>query len=298
MLKRTVVFVLSSDHSGSTWAGYVLGSHSRAAFLGEYQRAWRPEARVACTLCAAKGLPDCEVLHGAEQVAVADAFAWAAGRTGRPVLVDNSKSVAWAERFLGGPYGHAIKLIHVVKDPRNWFASKRRRIAQPVAELLPLWLQTNAEMAALLARNPSAALTVFYDELAADPVAGFKPIFKFCGLDYEAAALQYWNVPHHGFAANGASSAMLANAALGPPPAHFRTADDAFYAAHMKTLFADTRWRQLVTPAEQAEIAADRRVTDFLAGYGRALGPLGLARTGGLAGLTRRLRGLVGQAHG
>ena len=43
MAKRSVVFVVSSSHSGSTWTGYILGSHPQSAFLGEYHRGWNAE---------------------------------------------------------------------------------------------------------------------------------------------------------------------------------------------------------------------------------------------------------------
>jgi Sulfotransferase family len=288
-LRRSVVFVLSSGQSGSTWLGYVLGSHSHSAFLGEYERAWRPEARVPCTLCAARGLAECEVLHGAEDVPEADAFAWAFGRTGKQHLIDVSKSIEWTQRFLDDGRGYDVRLVHLVKDPRNWFASVRRRNPGRPADLLAMWCETNAKLRAFIARAGCPSTTVFYDELAADPVAGFRKLFAFCTMTFEPAALRYWEVAHHGFAANGASAPLLANAELGPPPAHFATGDDAFYAANMKTLFADTRWKTDLGPAELAEIAHDRRTVALLAALGRRLAPHGLAKLG----LLRRMWRLV-----
>lgn len=292
MQRRRIVFVLSSDHSGSTWVGYVLGSHPASAFLGEYERAWRKEASVPCTLCAAKGLDECEVLHGAADVPVDQAFAWAFARTGRQVLVDNSKMIDWAARFIGADGGDAVRLIHVVKDPRNWLCSKRRRAAQPTADMIRLWHATNAQFQAFTLSAGCPSMTVFYDELAADPLGGFCRLFAFCGLTFDESALSYWNFPHHGFAANGASSAILADARLGPPPPHFATGDDGFYAAHDRQLFADLRWKRALGAEEIAAIAADRDVADLLADFGRRLTPDGLARLGPLAGVRRQARRL------
>ncbi len=36
-----VVYLVSSPYSGSTWLSFVLGSHPRAATLGEHWRRWR-----------------------------------------------------------------------------------------------------------------------------------------------------------------------------------------------------------------------------------------------------------------
>ena len=284
--QRRVVFVLSSPLSGSTWVGYVLGSHSQSAFLGEFARAWHPELSVPCTLCAAKGLDGCEVLHGAERVPPEQAFAWAFVRTQKPVLVDNSKMLEWTERFLGGKE-YDIRLVHVVKDPRNWLASMQRRNLGDRAGLLRMWHDANAEIRAFAQRAGCPTMTVFYDELAANPVSGYRRLFAFCDLPFEASALEYWNVPHHGFAANGASSAMLADGRLGPPPSHFATGDDAFYAARTRRLFVDDRWKRDLGEADAAAVASDPLIAALLARFGRRLTAAGLASTSPLAGVKR-----------
>lgn len=86
-----VVFILSAPYSGSTWLNLVLGSHSWAMNLGEYYRPFLNPDHIACRLCEAEGLPECTVLHGIEAVARADAYHFAALRSGKRILIDASK---------------------------------------------------------------------------------------------------------------------------------------------------------------------------------------------------------------
>ena len=75
--QRQVLFIASSVRSGSTWLSYVLGNHPRSAHLGEYHRPFEISGHVACRLCEAQGLPDCEILHGIEDVPINAAYGFA-----------------------------------------------------------------------------------------------------------------------------------------------------------------------------------------------------------------------------
>jgi len=67
-ISKRLVFIHSELRSGSTWLSYVLGSHPSAAHLGEYYRPFVLKNHTACRLCEAKGLSECEILHGIEHV--------------------------------------------------------------------------------------------------------------------------------------------------------------------------------------------------------------------------------------
>ncbi len=73
----------------------MLGSGPESAFLGEYHRACKEAIRVPCTLCAARGLPYCEILHDVEMQPARRAFDLAFARTGKRVVVDASKDIEW-----------------------------------------------------------------------------------------------------------------------------------------------------------------------------------------------------------
>jgi len=263
---------MSSWHSGSTWIGYVLGSTPRSAYLGEFHRPWDVGTAVPCTLCASRGLSACSVLDGVDAVPADHAFAAAAARLPERVLVDNSKLVAWTRVFIGRP-DIECRVVHAIKDPRGWLASVRRRAEVPLAAGLAHWVAENQAIRDFVVTNAIPTLTVAYDRLARAPTRRFRPVFSFCGIPYAASALKYWEHDHHGFAANGASAAILAGAA----PAHFRTGDEAFYQTRRRTQFSDDRWRRELTPADDLAVRADAPTRDLLASLGLRLTATGLA---------------------
>jgi len=270
------VFVLSSWHSGSTWVGYVLGSTPKSAFLGEYFRAWNEQARVPCTLCAMHGLSECAVLHDIEKLPAEQAFAIAAERTGKPVLVDNSKSIDWTKRFLRR-HDLRCRVVHVVKDPRGWVASARRRHgADNLEQALTSWCKENQTMRDFVRAFGDRGVTVCYDLLAEHPHREFRRLFRFCGLPFSEQALRYWQTKHHAFAANGASHAIIEANSKGSAPGHFATGDDAYYERHSQRQFHDLRWRESLTADEEATIRSHPEVTTLMSSMGYRLTQAGV----------------------
>lgn len=275
--RKVVVFVLSAERSGSTWVGYVLASHQDSAFLGEYFRGWDEELKVPCTICAAKGLAECEVLHGIEQVPAEQAFAWAFERTGKPVLIDVSKNLDWAARFTGGSDAYDVRLVHLIRDPRAWFASQWRRKPQcSASDLIAQWRDSNTKIQRFIEGTGLPHHVAFYDELATTPQTHFRDLFAFCGLEYDKSALEYWNFTHHGFAANGATSLILPIEVATQSVPHFLTQDDTFYREHSRKSFHDDRWKQEMSPDLAGQISADAGVTDVLISVGKELTDTGI----------------------
>ncbi len=239
------VFVLSADHSGSTWVGYVLGSHSQSAFLGEFYRGWDDGLRQPCATCLERGRDSCELLHGVTLVPAEQAYEWAFRRTGKKVLVDTSKVTDWPLRATASLKRPDIRLVHLLRDPRGWFASRRRRIPSLDHEAaLKDWKSKNEAIRAFARDGGFPCVSVLYEDLAIDPEGGFRKLFRSLDLHFEREALAYWNKPHHGFAANGATSMLLASSPENVHNAHFRTGDDDFYRRARKTVFLDQRWRR------------------------------------------------------
>jgi hypothetical protein len=268
--KKTAVFILSSMHSGSTWIGYVLGSGPESAFVGEYYRAWNEAIRVPCTVCAAKGLPACEVLHDVEKAPANSAMELAAQRTGKRVIVDSSKTVDWI-RVFDKQAGWEERVILIVKDPRGYYESAKRRGSCDVAETMTRWVKENQAFRDYLLNSGLPSVTVSYDLLAQSPISRYRQLFKFCGMTFSREALAYWRVEHHGFAANGATDALLKNSAFKNVPAHFATGDDSFYSKASMTLFRDERWRTALSSQELQAIKQNTEVRDLLSSFGLAL---------------------------
>lgn len=284
--RKTAVFILSADYSGSTWVGYVLGSSRDSAFLGEYFRAWHDSYAQACTICAARGRTGCEQLHGIESVPVNQAFAWAFERTGKTVLVDSSKVIPWVARALDHAHDHDVRLIHLVRDPRGWLASKRRRNPDAShAAMMPGWLEINNEIREFAGTTAHPCQTVLYEDLADRPANGFRTLFRFCGMTFRRSALAYWNFEHHGFAGNGATGATLPGDVVRERIPHFVPLDEGFYETHRRLQFVDERWRRELPEAELDGILNNDAVQGFMRSIDRPL------TRSGVAGLDRSMAG-------
>lgn len=267
----TVVFLLSSDRSGSTWLTYVLGSTPNAAFLGEFRRAWDMQVRRSCAWCYASGIQNCEVLAGIEQYRPERAYELVFSRTRKQVLIDNSKRIAWAEQFIATGCRFKVHLIHLIRDPRGWYASERRRHQNSREAMIDDWVAENLRVRSFLQSSRVPSTTVFYDELANSPTVGFHRLCSEIGCPFEPSSLRYWEKAHHGFGANGASSPLLRSLPNISELRHFITGDDAFYAANYQRLFVDQRWKEQLSDADALAIREHSRVEAFLKLYDRVL---------------------------
>jgi hypothetical protein len=245
-MQQTVAFILGEGRSGSTWLSYVLGSHPGVAHLGEYLRPFIYPGHVACRLCEAKGRSQCEILHGIENVEEAYAYDFAFERFGKSILCDASKVPDWMVRFLGHRR-YQIKVVHLMRDPRGWFASQRRREPMSAEAAAQRWADKNNTIADFVAAHRLECCRVFYDELTVRPEQYFPPLCRFIGTRYESRALEYWNYEHHGLGGNGAALNVIG----GYQQANVLTGDDPFYKARVKKRFHDTRWLSQLSPAER-----------------------------------------------
>jgi hypothetical protein len=216
------------------------------------------------------------VLGGIESVPVEQAFPFAFDRTGASVLIDVSKSIEWASRQIEANPSFNFKLIHLIRDPRGWYASEHRRSPLSMDALLDRWVSENRDIEQFLKRSRIPSYSVFYDQLAANPESEFYPLCDFLGLRFHPQALQYWKLAHHGFSANGASSFLLKGKAkkadkTGLLADIMITGDDRYYEAHQCSSFFDERWKTTLTAEEIEAITNRADVQAVLANYEHSL---------------------------
>jgi hypothetical protein len=263
--------------------------------VGELYRGWDAEDCVPCTVCASRGLSDCVILAGIGDLAPRDAFGVISARSGKAVIVENSKRVAWTRQFIGRP-GRDTRIIHLVKDPRSRWASLRRREAADMGECMIAWCRENQEIIDFTSETGLPTMVVAYDLVAAHPRMELEALFRFFGAAFDESVLRYWEVEHHGFAANGASSAIIRHQKFSAPPKHFSTGDDPFYAAKFGQTFVDERWRAELPETENDAILQNEQVRGVLASLGYGLSTSGIFRSGaaGPDASLRRPRSILG----
>jgi hypothetical protein len=218
------------------------------------------------------------VLDGIENVPVDKAFEFAFSRTDAHTLVDSSKVLDWIGRFTGIASEFDVKAVHVLRDPRGFCESERRRSPLPLDALASLWVEENTAIRDFLQSRSIESASVFYDDLALRPEIEFEKLYRQLDMSFDSTYLSYWNKPQHGFAANGASSPLLFDCRNTENFQQFITGDDSFYRTNQKKLFYDTRWRQKLSPKEIEQIRNHTEITDILRQYSRGLSDVGLAQ--------------------
>ena len=140
------------------------------------------------------------------------------------------------------------------------------------------WRKENEEFRNFIAVSGLSSVTAGYDLLAQSPETEFRRLFEFCGMIFTKECLSYWNVEHHGFAANGASDAILKGKGYNCMPGHFRTGDIDFYKEKSQTLFHDLRWRAALAPANRQRPRTTPRSRDCSRASGSHLPKKGIKR--------------------
>ncbi len=133
------------------------------------------------------------------------------------------------------------------------------------------WCQENQEIIDFTSAKQQPTRVAIYDIIAANPGTEIKALFDFLGAKFEPNVLRYWEVEHHGFAANGATSALVRHKKFTAPPSHFSTGDDRFYEGKFGTSFVDERWREELPDDENEAILKNHKVQRLLNGLGYGL---------------------------
>lgn len=289
MMKKTLIYILSEKRSGSTWLSYVLGAHSKAAYLGEYYRPFVDPEYTECDICKATDQLPCKILHGIHDVPIELAYDFAFDRYGKDILIDNGKEVTWIEKILtlkrfdrrlkklvSDPIGwlkqernfrnldpdrYQIKLLHLIRDPRGWFASVKRRGNTDVVKEINRWITENTAMYNLAQQHGLEYMVGCYDYLATMPEEYFPKLCSFVGTDYEPQALEYWNFEHHGLGGlNGAGYNVLEKY----KSAGAHTADESFYKMNAGKNFYDQRWKEQLSSEELGVFRKDESLNNLL----------------------------------
>lgn len=224
-MQKTVVTLLSTNYSGSHFLTSMLGCHSRAVYVGEVLHLRKPGeiTHPACNPCDRLGRP-CPLFKGVDASTIDRVYdiVFANSDPARTFVVDNSKYVRWAERFVGRS-AFPMKYIHLIRDPRalvrRWWTLphidlyRRVRLRYKTAKRFPRyalpaifssqpalykWLGQNEQITAFIRENKLDHILVTYRDLALDPAGELKRIQDWIGEPFEPAQIDYAAHDLHG----------------------------------------------------------------------------------------------------
>lgn len=259
---ETVAFMCGAGHSGSTLFGLMLGAHPRVFYAGEAKKSLflgdesKPRKKRVCKLCG----ESCPVWSRVPP-ADPDVHATLARLTGRPVVVDSSKDIAWIERHQSvlSARGVAVRLFFVQRDGRAVVASRLRKYPETsAAEHARAWVTQLEACRALASRFPGGALVVRYESLCLRPAEEIARAAAHLGLEVCPEMTEPWLAEQHPIGGNSGTQWLLtrAPAAGGERPAVLGLGERtrAYYAEHPRAIVLDERWRRELAPATVAEI--------------------------------------------
>lgn len=187
--RNQLLFIASETRSGSTWLSYVLGTHPWAAHLGEYYRPFLQPGHVPCRLCAGRGLTECQILGDLSQIPIQHAYSHALDRyqaLNICTLIDCSKDLGWLEQVLSANAGSddnnvPVKIIHLIRDPRGWAASERRRVPMSISEATDRWLKNYNSTKQWIEAKGIPSICISYDQLCLQPEISLRRLSRFIG---------------------------------------------------------------------------------------------------------------------
>ena len=247
---RLTVAICGAGHSGSTLLGLILGAHPDVFYAGEAKKTLfiddpsKPLRKRVCKLCGAS----CVVWSRFEQPPSPDLYEHLAQLTGRPVIVDSTKKVAWIRER-----GHELatttaahRFIVLTRDGRAVINSRLRKDpAASVDALTTRWMEQMRETEAWAGSASDRTMRVRYEELALEPERIVRGVCDHIGIGYDLKMLRYELAEHHPLGGNTGTQSVVARAHAMAEPAFADVPERSRdYYQPMKGGFSlDLRWR-------------------------------------------------------
>ncbi|WP_203292220.1 sulfotransferase family protein [Maricaulis parjimensis] len=254
------VMICGAGHSGSTLLGMILGSHSRAFYMGEGGKARylgdekKPLRKRVCKICG----EDCPVWSGFEWDGTAPLHAAASAHVGKPVIIDSTKDEAWiqarAEETLS--VGGRAVLILLGRDGRAVVNSRIRKYPDRDPEgQIQDWVDKMTTSEALFEAFEGPKIRIRYEDLATSTESVARALCAVIGLDYEPGMLRFAETEQHVLGGNSGTQFIVAREQLKDPEDAFVSLNErtrGYYENHSGDIELDLRWREELSSAHLA----------------------------------------------
>ncbi len=254
----TVVNIISTGLSGSTWINLLLGSHPQGFSIGE-MRDVRKLNKAVCVLHDEA----CPVWSKFDATSDVNWFRQIETLTGKTVLVLNNGRKFMQMQYDGGA---RVKYIHLVRDGRAVAASMMRKYTdRSIWKASRLWKHDVKRNERLINRQPKGdCYEMIYEKVKADTPGELERFCDWLGVAFDPGMVEFWNTDHHYLGGNkGTLFGMTRKAGKDDPIdvrkryegdkapewdlKHYENADPA--------KFVDERWRRELS-AKQLRVFA------------------------------------------
>jgi len=251
-MKKTIVHILSTPHSGSTLLDLILSSHSKTSSLGEFSQIKKKtnSKQIICKLCGS----DCKYwsqLRKKPKKNKKPAYyhneAFRIFNT--PFLIDSSKRIKWIKETISPDIN--IKVIKLTRFGLATLLKKKKRTGSINKTHIKKWMQNSKQKDIFLSSlKPSQKLSIKYEDLCENPQKIIKQCCDFIGIEYEEGMLDFWKTKHHIINGNSKPICMVR--------LYHKTADIKdmspdvvdFFERNGFSLKLDTRFMEEFSPSE------------------------------------------------
>lgn len=257
-----VCFISGAGHSGSTLLGLVLGSHPRVFYAGEARKSLffgnerKALRKRMCKVCG----PTCKVWGDLDRAAGEDLYEALSRRTGRPIVVDSTKSIDWIDAQIAvlSALGVKLNMIFLGRDGRAVVGSGVRKYPEKSAREHALeWVSQIGATEALAARFPGTVTRVRYEALATQPKETVETLTAALGIDFVPPMLEPWTSEQHPLGGNAGTQSLLEGAQTRVGGALPISGEKrGYYQEHPRGFVLDLRWQRELSPAALAEFEA------------------------------------------
>lgn len=234
----TVVNIVGSSYSGTTWLNLVLGSSYEAFSIGEMDHI----AKLKRPLCVFHG-DDCDIWAQFDLRSRENPFDQLARITGKRVfLVNNTRRFLKAMR----PAHVTVRNLGLWRDGRAILASGlRKRPEETVTHVARSWKRAIRKKQRHLDKQPTGSVMhMHYETLVSDRPRYVREICQFIGIAYDESMLEYWLQPHHYIGGGTALHAVAHH--HGVPSLWYRTHENEVVEAPL----ADTKKESIIPSRE------------------------------------------------
>lgn len=245
---QLAAFIGGAGHSGSTLLGLALGAHPSVFYAGEARKSLflgderKPLRKRTCKVCG----PDCRVWSDLELDA--DLYEALAERTGRPVIVDSTKSLDWLHERSAAMASLGVKqvLFFLGRDGRAVVSSGLRKYPERSAEEhAKTWVAQMRATEAFAATFAGDVVRVRYEQLVSAPEHVLTQLAAAMALPFDEAMLHPFESEQHPLGGNAGTQSLLAGGRTHPEgPLPISGDKRSYYEAHPKTFVLDLRWQR------------------------------------------------------